>query len=131
MSIGPNRWQRVRWTAKAHRPRPVIRSCEIRPRWGAGYEVTIEGLNLTVPGILSEVHVGDQLVSGVRVSPAGKITGMLARRPSSRELVVVVGSSEVRAQAKVRSRPAPPDLDDLARLLSTWRYRVLGRLPRR
>lgn len=120
MSVGPDRWHRVRRAAQDHRPRPVVRSCEVRPRLGPGYEVTIEGSGLIRPGVFLDARVGDEPVTDVRVSRDGRITGRLAGPPGSPQLVVTIGSDEIRARATRHARPAPPELPALPRRVTRW-----------
>jgi hypothetical protein len=124
MSIGPDRWHRVRRAAQDHRPRPVIRSCEVRPRLGSGFQVTIEGSGLIRPGIFLDARIGDQPVTDVRVSRDGRVTGTLAEPPGSPQLVVTIGSDEIRAPATRHARPAPQELRALPHRLTRWLHQA-------
>lgn len=126
--IGPDRWQRVRRAAQDHRSRPVVRSCEVHPRLGSGFQVTIEGSGLIRPGVFLDARIGDRPVTEVRVSPDGRITGTLAEPPASPHLVVRIGSDEIRAPATRHALPAPPELPVLARRLTRWLRRARRRL---
>jgi hypothetical protein len=128
MSIGPERWQQMRRASKASRRKPVIRSCEVRRAGFAGYKVTIEGSNLIRPGLLLEIQFGDLPVTGLRVSTTGTVTGVVARKPESREVWLRVGADEVRAATTIRRVPASLDLIALLGDVSAWVRRLLRRL---
>ncbi|MFD1504828.1 hypothetical protein FE374_11520 [Georgenia yuyongxinii] len=112
MSIGPNRWQRRRDSARARRAQPVIHRCTVQRRWRGGYQVTIEGTDLVRAGVPASARVGQQAVTDLRVAP-GRITGVVAHKPRSRAAVVDNGVLEARAVATLRRYPA---LADLARI---------------
>ncbi|TRW46616.1 hypothetical protein [Georgenia yuyongxinii] len=109
MSIGPNRWQQRRDSARARRTEPVIHRCTVQRRWRGGYQVTIVGTDLIRTGVPASARVGRQAVHDLRVAP-GRITGVLARRPRSRATVVDNGVFAARAVATVRRFPTAPDL---------------------